>query len=127
MSENFPVEEPPRSVDTSARRTPGWWVGGLILIILGVVFLAQNLTGTFVFHNWWALFILLPGLAALANAWRRYQTDGRLTREARSSLFGGVFLVILAAVFIFDLNWGAIWPVFLILFGISLLFNSASR
>jgi uncharacterized membrane protein HdeD (DUF308 family) len=110
-----------------AGRGQNWWVGGAILIAIGVIFLIQNLTGGFVFRNWWAIFIAFPGLAALANAWRVYRAGGRLTREARRSLFGGLFLLTIAAVFVFDLNWGAIWPVFLIIWGVGLLFDSMAR
>lgn len=112
---------------TPAGRGQNRWVGGAILIVIGAVFLIQNLTGVFVLRNWWAIFIAFPGVAALANAWRVYQTRGRLTREARGSLFGGLFMLTLAAVFIFELNWGAILPVFLIIWGFGLLFNSVAR
>lgn len=127
MNEDFSVNERSDAVDTPDRRGQNRWIGGAILIAIGLIFLIQNLTGEFVFRNWWAIFIALPGIAALANAWRAYQARGRLTREARGSLFGGLFMLTLAAVFIFELNWGAIWPVFLIIWGVGLLFDSAAR
>jgi hypothetical protein len=39
-------------------------------------------------------------------------------------MLGGLVLTFLAAVFLFNLNFGALWPVFLILGGIGLLLNA---
>ncbi len=102
----------------------GGWVGGAILIALGIFMLLQNLTG-FSLNNWWALFILIPAVGALGRAWERYQdAGGRLTAEARSSLFGGIILILVAAIFLFGLSWGLFGPMLMVLVGISLLANS---
>ena len=44
----------------------GSWLTGVILIILGGMFLMRNM-GTFdiPLKNWWALFILIPAIGAL--------------------------------------------------------------
>ena len=105
-------------------RGSGAWVGGAILVILGIVFLLQNM-GAFVLNNWWALFILIPAIGAFAAAWRNYQdAGGRLTGAARGSLIGGVVLTMVAAVFLFNLNWTVAGPVLIILAGIGLLLNA---
>jgi hypothetical protein len=71
------------------RRHSGGWAGGAILIGLGLLLLLQNLGGL-QFENWWALFILIPAIGGLGAAWSNYQeAGGRLTRQVRSSLFGG--------------------------------------
>ncbi len=102
----------------------GAWIGGAILIIIGLVFLLQNM-GAFVLNNWWALFILLPAVAAFGSAWRSYQSaGGRLTAGARGSLIGGLILVLVAAVFLFGLNWGVVGPILIVLAGIGLLLNA---
>jgi len=99
------------------------WVGGVILILLGVIFLLQNFT-QFQLNNWWALFILLPAFGSFATAWNIYRQTGRFNRPARGALIsGGVFLLITAA-FLFNLSWGLVLPVLLIVWGISLLLNS---
>lgn len=102
----------------------GAWIGGAILIILGLVFLLQNM-GLLVLVNWWALFILIPAVAAFGSAWRSYQAaGGRLTGGARGSLIGGLVLVLVAGVFLFGLNWGVVGPLLLVLAGIGLLLNA---
>jgi hypothetical protein len=99
------------------------WVGGVILILLGVIFLLQNFT-QFQLNNWWALFILIPAFGSFATAWNIYRQTGRLNRPVRGALIsGGVFLLITAA-FLFNLNWGLVFPVLLIAWGVSLLLNS---
>ena len=144
MSENPQNPEPPRSdnqpefmnrhEERMRRREERWaarggrgsgaWVGGAILVILGLVFLLQNM-GIFVVNNWWALFILLPAIGAFAAAWRNYQTAGnRLTGAARGSLIGGVVLTMVAAAFLFNLNWPVVGPILIILAGIGLLLNA---
>ncbi len=106
-------------------RRGGGWLGGAVLILLGVIFLLAN-TGIFSLKNWWALLILIPALGAFAGAWNGYQdSGGRLTAGVRGSLFGGLILVLITAVFLFDLSslfW--LWPALLILAGVGLLVNA---
>jgi len=99
---------------------PYGWIGGAILILLGVVFLLQNLNIPFL-ANWWALFILLPAFGAFVAAWESYRNNGRLTRGGAGSLAGGVLLTILALVFLTNLDLGPFWPVLLIAGGLILL------
>ena len=104
-------------------RQGGAWIGGAILILLGLVFLLQNM-GVLSLDNWWALFILIPAFGSFSAAWGQYQAAGRLTAGARGSLIGGLFLSMVAAAFLFELNWAFLWPVFLIAGGLALLLNA---
>lgn len=99
------------------------WIGGLILILIGVAFMLRNLgiLDWQLFDNWWALFIAIPGLAALVNAWRSYQRQGRFTGEVAGSFIGSLMLLGIALIFLFELDWSQIWPIFLILGGLSIL------
>ena len=98
----------------------GAWIPGLALIGLGVVFLIQNYLGREI-HNWWALFILLPVFFTLERGYTSLQA-GR-TAEAIGQLIGGLLLVALIVIFLFDLPFPQIWPIFLIIGGLSLLFS----
>ena len=95
---------------------------GLILIVLGLVFLLNNLSG-FELHNWWALFILIPAFGAFRRAWERYNNAGLVDRDVRQALFSGLLLTALTAVFLFNLSWLLFGPVLLILLGLTLLGN----
>lgn len=99
------------------------WIGGVVLVVLGVVFLLQNFD-LFDLDNWWALFILIPALGAFATAWSTYRRSGRWSAAARGEVITGVVLTLLSLAFLFSLDFGSIWPVFLILGGLSLLVNA---
>ena len=63
---------------TGAEPAVGSWAIGVIVIVLGVIFLAKNLGWTgpeWAFDNWWALFILIPAFGSLAGAWRAYRRE----------------------------------------------------
>lgn len=112
-----------KEAEQQSVQTTRSWNGGAILIGLGVIFLLHNLN---VFHldNWWALFILMPAVANLGTAWRSYQQHGRLTPKAHGSLTGGVILSLVAATFLFSWSWSVMWPVFLIVGGLSALLHN---
>jgi hypothetical protein len=106
------------------RRRSGSWIGGAVLIALGVVFLLQNM-GVVGFDNWWALFILIPAFGAFSSAWDAYQdAGGRLDRRARGSLFGGLILTLVCIIFLFGLSWTYLGPAILILVGVGILLNA---
>jgi len=98
------------------------WVGGAILIAVGVFLLLQNLT-SFSLENWWALVILIPAAGGFANSWRIYQSSKRLSAPARASLIGGFLLTMVAAMFLFELNWTVLGPILIVLAGLGLLIN----
>jgi hypothetical protein len=93
----------------------------VILIVVGVVFLVQNVSGTtHVLHNWWAFFILIPAIGSLAGAWRTYASAGRrfgsgVTRQ----LTVGLALLAVTVILVLD-AWDKAWPVFLIIIGLGM-------
>jgi hypothetical protein len=96
------------------------WFGGALLIIFGVVFLLHNINAL-PLNNWWALFILIPAFSAYNRAWRMYQPAGQLNWLVWRSLLGGLFWTLLTVVLLFNVNWGFLLPILLILFGIGIL------
>lgn len=96
------------------------WLPGSALIVVGLVFLAQNYLG-YTLRNWWALFILIPAFGSLsgaADALRHGDND-----EAFGEIVAGLGITALAAAFLFDLDIGRLWPVALIIIGIGLLIS----
>ena len=113
--------EPEASPRSSAQHSN--WGGGLALIVIGLIFLFANITDVR-FDNWWAFFILIPAFSNLGQAVRNYQRNGRLTHSGRSALTGGLIISLVASVFLFNLDWGFIWPFFLIIGGMSALIGN---
>ncbi|MBI5034032.1 MAG: hypothetical protein HZB51_26215 [Chloroflexi bacterium] len=105
----------------------GTGLGGIILILLGAVFLLQNM-GAVIFGNWWALFILLPAVGAFSAAWRSFSRgNGQVSGTTISSFIVGVVFtaLTLALFFSFDLTW--LGPTALILIGMALLVATFMR
>jgi len=115
-------EEAPATARRESNRS---WLPGLILIVLGIIFLADNYYSFRFFDNWWALFILIPAFTNLSRAWRRYQAAGHWTADARGSLIGGLIITLVALIFLFELSWTLFWPLILIIMGIGLLLRAA--
>lgn len=98
----------------------GWF--GFVLIVLGIVFLAQQF-GSFTLQNWWAIFILIPALSGFGSAFRMWQRDGMFHFGVWSAFYGGLFPLAVALMFLFDLDWGVYWPIFVILPGFGTLIS----
>ncbi len=95
---------------------------GGILILIGSIFLLQNMTNFNIGNwNWWALFILIPALGSLSRAWAVYRTEGQANEAVRGPLVGGVVLLLVTSMLLFNLSWGMLWPLFLIIFGVAAL------
>jgi hypothetical protein len=102
----------------------GWWGGlacGLVVILVGVVFLLRNLGIPLPFlglHNWWALFIVVGAVPLLAQAADSYRKSGRMDQAVRHSLLSALAVLLVAAFFLLDLDWSVWWPLFVIYGGL---------
>ncbi|MFN8442843.1 MAG: hypothetical protein U0175_18850 [Caldilineaceae bacterium] len=102
------------------------WLTGIIMIVLGFVFLLRNLDlFRFPLDNWWALFIFIPAIGAFGTAWQSYRNAGnQLNATARSSLFVGLMLTLITTAFLFKFNWVIFGPALIILAGIGIIINA---
>ena len=109
-------------------RTPGTfaWISGAVLILLGGLFLLHNAGVIATLGHWWALFLLIPVAITAGAAWTQYRAGSRrLTPAASGSLIASLVLATVAAIFLLNLSWGTVWPVFLIIAGIATLLQWA--
>ncbi len=95
-------------------------ITAVVLILIGGGLLASNFLDI-PFDNWWALFLLLPVIVLFYQVWRDYKSNGRLTSRSIGPLIGSLVLSSMLATFLFDVDWGQLWPVFLIFGGIAVL------
>ena len=105
---------------------PGMPIGGVIIIAIGVVLLAGAL-GISVPHNWWAVLILVPAVAALVNAIRFYRVDGPQSPRVMGAGIGGLVMLALALALFFDIGLGLFWPVIVIIVGVAIVARSMWR
>lgn len=102
----------------------GAWIGGAILVLLGLVLFARNLGLPFG-TNWWAVFLLIPALGSLGSAWYMFQNNGGLLNAAvRGAVLGGIIFAVAAALFLFNIDLGIWWPLLLVGAGVLLLINA---
>lgn len=116
-----------KQFDHDEREVRGWqgssdnWAVGIALILVGGLFMLDTLGILDIrLTNWWAIFILIPGLSMTVRGWRRYQASQ--SRHSRNTGFWGLFLIILAVSLFFNIAWELIFPVALIGGGVYLLF-----
>ncbi len=110
------------------RRTgaPSWAIGG-VLVLVGIIYLVRNVTGV-MFGNWWALFILIPAIGSFVTSYEMWvRNDRRFTAASRGPLIGGIVLLGVTAMFLFSLDWGKVWPLFIILVGVGALLSAFDR
>jgi hypothetical protein len=111
--------------DSRRHHGGGAWVGGAILIAIGVIFLLDEM-GYALPTNWWVIFIAIPAVAALFRAWTIFQREGTVG-PAWGPLVSGIILAVLAVALFFGFDLGAIWPILLILLGIVVLAGNVWR
>ncbi len=113
-------ESSPRGGMRRRRGGIGW---GLVLIVIGAIFLLQNIGALSQHFNWWAVFILVPALSALSGAWFAFERSRRFDAAVRSALGGGLIILTVALMFMFSLDWGLWWPLMLIVPGFTIFIN----
>jgi len=99
---------------------------GISVVLVGLTFLLQE-AGVVHLDNWWAIFLVVPAAGSFVNVVRRYRQEGQVSRKVTAPLISGVATLILAVFFLFNMDIGKLWPVFVILAGISILFGYIFR
>jgi len=100
-------------------------IAAIALIVIGVIFLLRNFDVVDFGSNWWALFILIPIAYSLSSAWRhRRENAGKFPPAARGALISAAGMTVVMAIFLFGLNWGTMWPVFLIIGGMAMMLRT---
>ena len=99
------------------RRSP--LAAGIVLIVIGAVLLALNLGWGVPLALWdyWPLFLILPGLVALISPSRH------LTRSGGLWLLATGLYCQMAVTDWMGLGWFSAWPVFVIAYGIDIIFG----
>ena len=111
-----------KSGKDSAFQDPDNLSWGIALIVVGLLFMVDSLGfADLPLYNWWAIFILVPGINMLTKAWFHYRQSGSFTSNASRSGMWGSVLVLVAFTFFFNLSWNLLFPFVLIAAGIYIL------
>lgn len=105
-------------------------VTGLVVVIVGVLFLLRNFGVPLPFwdlHNWWALFILLGAVPPLGYALARLRQVGRLDAGVLHGFLSAAVVVMVALIFLLDLSWERWWPLFVIYGGLWMMVRGERR
>lgn len=95
--------------------------GGLSLVLLGgLLFLLSVLNVSL--ENWWALFILMPALAMFGGGWVLPRNEnGRFSIASRFFFALSLVILVVAGMFLLNMDWSIWWPLMIITPGLSLL------
>lgn len=103
------------------KRSTGWKLLAASLLFTGVI-----LTLQFTLHaglpNWWAWFMVFPGIMAWALAHQVYQQEGYTPRVGGTFALG-LPVVMVGLIFVLNLDWGRVWPLFIIMAGLMALLS----
>jgi hypothetical protein len=103
---------------------------GVVIICIGLAFLAGNLGIHLPFlhwDNWWALFILIGAVAPATRAIARYRSVGTIDARVAHWVLSSLGTVVVALMFLLDVSLETWWPVFVVLGGLCMLVPGSRR
>lgn len=117
---------PVPSVEKTKKHHKNQFFWPAMLIMVGIIFLIQNLSPVPVHLNWWAAFIYIPVLGSLATAFNAFQKSGKFDAAVRSALGGVIVVGTVATMLLLGVSWRHWWPLMLIAPGLSMLIDGIS-
>lgn len=121
---------PQESRDPTSRHHAWRIFPAVAIIAVGGLFLLDNLGYGLAFldrGNWWAVFILVAALAPLSRAHEIWRTRGRFDAAVGHHVLSAAAVVLVAMMFLLQLDWAVWWPLFVILGGLYTLAPRSCR
>jgi hypothetical protein len=98
-------------------------IGGLIVILLGILFLLRNM-GYLWWTDWWAYFLVGLGVILLIDAFIR-STVPHFRRPVTGRIIGGIILIFIGAGNIYGIaDW---WPLILVGVGVGIIIGAVLK
>jgi hypothetical protein len=104
----------------------GKWMGAF-MVLTGAIFLMGTSGITIAGHSPWMLVALLPIYWIGVSAYRRYKEDGRLTRRVFSIAVFAVLPFAYMAAMALGYSISGLWPLGIIVVGVSFVLNGGSK
>ena len=119
--------EEPEQTNNNWKRSSNLWMG-LIFIFGGIAVLLNQFDLLPFELNWWALFILLPAVGFLSRAYNRFRSGGDVFSMdiAMTALIGLIMAALSFSLLVggaWNFNWSLLWPMIIILIGLSMIFG----
>ena len=91
-------------------------------IAVGAIILLHNLHLFHFGYHYWAWFLLIPISVLVGDILnRKRMNDGKYPHDVTGQIIGVFAMSSVLAIFVFDLSFHSIWPVFIILAGVAVL------
>ncbi|GGJ43095.1 hypothetical protein [Deinococcus roseus] len=97
------------------KSSEGWKLLTVGLIVTGVI-LTLVFTLQVGLPNWWAWFIVFPGIMGWSLAYQWYQKEGYTPRVGGTFALG-LPVVLTGLIFVLNLDWGRVWPLYILMAG----------
>ena len=122
MSENKESQEKERSSEEKKQKHDplASMTGGLILILLGVLFLLATMD-YLSWSSWWQFFLMGLGVILILEAIIRSASPS-YRKDVTGKLIGGFVLIFIGVSFV--IGWTNWWPLILIAVGVGILLSS---
>lgn len=118
------VDKSEKTVHNHARGGGQAIFWGLAMIAVGAAVILSQLGILQAGYNWWAIFVLVPGLGFLSGALDMLISQKRISSGVRSMFGTGLLVLTVGAILLFDLRWRIFWPLILVMVGFSMFLNS---
>ena len=97
-------------------------IAGIIVIVIGAIFMLMNFNMIELGRGWWALFLLIPIIPLASVAWEKWKRNGeKFSPDMTGPLIGLMSISTVMVISLFNISWGSAWPVFIIIGGVSVL------
>jgi hypothetical protein len=124
-------KNPKKTNKENKNQSSNLWIG-LIFIFGGVAVLLNQFDLLPFELNWWALFIIMPAAGFMSGAYNRFRANEDLfSMEVAFPALIGLFLTALSFSLLvgaaWNINWSLLWPVIIILVGLSMIFGRSQK
>jgi len=117
--------------NSNRRLSTNLWIG--LAFIAGGAVILLNQSGLLSFElNWWAFFILIPAIGSFSSAYNRYRaTNNIFEMSVMMPALIGLFMIGLMFNLLsgngWNFNWNLLWPIMLIVIGLSMIFGRSQK
>ena len=102
------------------------WIPGLMIILVGVIYLLNRTDTSGRTGRWWALFVGFGAIWFFERAWARTRVGIPLAGTV-GLITSGLTLLTIAVVLFLGIPFGRTWPVFIIIAGVGTILRTQRR